>query len=264
MIRSFFNLKDLPFKKNIGTELLFKPASFKEGLSRLEYIKSNPGFMLITGDSGTGKTSLLRSFVASINSNYYQHFYIPLATVSIVDFYRQLNSYLNGVTVFRKAHAFSTIQEGIKNMVKNYKKVPIIIFDESHLLKNDNFFELQIIFNFEFDSISPAIVIIIGQSHLRDRLSRDILYSFRRRISLKYHLLPLPKEETVAFIVHSLSIVGGSKNLFSDSALEAIYNNTQGNLGIISSLALKALFACAYDNQKQVTEEHVFQASKEI
>ena len=264
MIRAYFNLKDLPFRKDISEENIYKHSFFKEGTSRLNYIKDNRGFMLLTGDPGSGKTTLLRTYVNYLNNNAYKTFYIPLATVSILDFYRQLNFYLNGTRIFRKAELFTSIQDGIKNLVKNRKKVPIVIFDECHLLKNENFYELQIIFNFDFDSINPAIVILAGQTHLRDRLHRDILTSFKQRISIKYHVLPLKKENLYEYVKHSIKLVGGTNDMFSESALEAIFNTTQGNIRETNNIALKSIFAAAYDKKNQVTEEEVYKASKEI
>ncbi|MEK6558335.1 MAG: AAA family ATPase, partial [Candidatus Margulisiibacteriota bacterium] len=163
-----------------------------------------------------------------------------------------------------KVELFRQIQEGIKSLVQNRKIVPVFIFDEVHLMKNENFSELQLILNFDFDSVMPAIVILAGQSHLRDRLSRDIFTSFDQRISLKYHLIPLGKKECDAYIHNALKQVGGQDSLFSPNALDAIFNNTQGNLREIANLATKALLATAMAKKYVVTEEEVFQASKEV
>jgi type II secretory pathway predicted ATPase ExeA len=264
MIRSFYNLKTLPFQKNININDLYESQTFKEASSRMEYIKENKGFMLLTGDPGAGKSTLLRNLSSSLNKNSYECFYIPLSTVSILDFYRQLCFYLTGEKLSKKAQLFSSIQNGIKNRVRNNKKVPVIIFDEVHLLKNENFNELQIIFNFDFDSVNPAVVILSGQSHLRDRISRDILTSFRQRISMRHHMLALNKEELTSFINHSMENVGSINSIFSHSAIEAIFNHTRGNLRETCNLSLKALYVGAKKQNPQITEEEIFQASKEI
>jgi type II secretory pathway predicted ATPase ExeA len=220
--------------------------------------------MLLTGDPGSGKSTLLRSFSSTLNKNSYECFYIPLSTVSILDFYRQLCFYLTGERLSKKAQLFASIQNGIKSRVKNNKKVPVIIFDEVHLLKNENFNELQIIFNFEFDSVNPAVVILAGQSHLRDRISRDILTSFRQRISIKHHMLTLDKKELTSFIHHSMENVGSLNSIFTDSAIEAIYNHTRGNLRETCNIGLQSLYVGAKKQNLQITEEEVFQASKEV
>lgn len=264
MILTHFNLKDRPFKKDVDVADLFEGSGFKEAAKRLDYLKNNRGIMLFTGEPGTGKTTLLRSFNASLNQNCYQVFYLPLATVKVMDFYRQLNYSLGGDQICRKTDLFISIQKGIKNMVTNRKIVPVFVFDEAHLLINDNFSELQIVFNFDFDSVMPAIVILAGQSHLRDKLSREVNTSCNQRITMKYHLTPLSKAELAQYIQHSLTIVGGSVDLFSESAMEAIFNNARGNVRVSGNIATKALMAAAIANKSSVTEEHVFQAAKEL
>ncbi len=264
MIRTHFNLKDLPFKKDVTVNNFFKSSVFEEGLQRLDYLKNNRGVMLLTGEPGVGKTSLLRFFTENLNKNNYQIYYLPLSTVTVIEFYRQLNFSITGEYIHSKARLFRNIQQEIRNLVQNRKIVPVFIFDESHLLKNENFYELQIILNFDFDSVTPAMVILCGQSHLRDKLSKGIHAAFNRRISLKYHLIPLPKSETFDFIRHSLSIVGASDSLCSEPALEAIFNNSQGNLYLIANITTKALLAAAIAKKSTVSEEEVFLAAKEI
>lgn len=264
MIRPFYNLKMLPFQKDINIAKLYKSSSFNEGIARIEHIKENRGFMLLTGDPGAGKSTLLRYFAHSLNSSAYEYFYIPLATVSILDFYRQLCYYLTGERLSKKAQLFSSIQNGIKNRVKNNKKIPVIIFDEVHLLKNENFNELQIIFNFDFDSVNPAVIVLSGQSHLRDRISREILTSFRQRISIRHHMLTLNKEELTLFINNSMENAGSVNSVFGNSAIESIYNTTRGNIRETCNLALRALYIGAKNQCQQVTEEEIFKASKEV
>jgi type II secretory pathway predicted ATPase ExeA len=264
MILIHFNLKDMPFKKDCPTDTLFTSSVFQEGVTRLDHIREHRGVFLLTGDPGSGKTTLLRHFHSHLNQNAYHTFYIPLATVTVMDFYRQLNHALGGTGTYRKADLFRNIQEGIKTLVQNRKIVPVFIFDEVHLMKNENFTELQILLNFEFDSVMPAIVILAGQSHLRDRLSREIFRSFDQRIALKYHLIPLGKKECTEYIHNGIKRVGGMDSIFSANALEAIFNNTQGNLREIASLATKALLATAIAKKNTVSEEEVFQASKEV
>ncbi len=96
--------------------------------------------------------------------------YIPLSTVGVVDFYKQLNDKLKGESLSLKCVLFKSIQERIIDMAVNQNRVPLIIIDEVHLLKNENFFELQIITNFNMDSLDPAILILSAQNHLNDRL----------------------------------------------------------------------------------------------
>ena len=238
MIKSFFKLKTYPFAKDISSQNVFRSNVFNELSSRLDYIKKNRGLLLLTGEPGVGKTVAVRAFVESLNPNLYFSSYIPLATVSQIEFYRQLNIKLTGNFLHRKVDLFNSIQHSIKDLVTNQKKVPVIIIDEAHLLKPENLYEIQIILNFDIDSTNPAIFIMIGQSHLRDKITQPIHISLNQRFSMKYHVIPMNKIETVDYINHRLTICGAKHNIFSDSACEAIFQNTGGVPRNIDNIAL--------------------------
>lgn len=264
MIKAFYNFKALPFQKNIGSEDIFPSTASKELFQRLEYMKQNRGMMMVTGMPGTGKTVHLRAFVEKLNPNLYKSFYLPLATVNTMDFYRQLAISLAGQAPWRKAELFGVIQDSIKNYVSNNKKLPIIIFDEAHLLKHDNFYELQIISNFGMDSQDPALFIMAGQPHLREKILNPIHQSFNQRITLKFHLNFLSKEDTYDYISHQLALAGKKEPLFDKSAIEAIYKNSTGTPRIINALAIKCLTLGALERKNMLTQEEVYRASKEL
>jgi general secretion pathway protein A len=264
MIKAFFGFKSYPFGKELPVKDVFPSTVYQEVLSRLDYIKKNRGLMLLTGEPGVGKTVALRSFVENLNPGLYSCCYIPLSTVSPIEFYRQLNLRLTGVFRHRKVDLFHSIQTAIRDMVTNQKKVPVIIIDEAHLLPPQNLYEIQIILNFDIDSTNPAIFILTGQSHLRDKIAQHVNLSLSQRFSIKFHLTPLDKTETAAYIAHRIAVCGCKRSPFSDTALEAIFQNTQGAPRSIDNLALKSLTLAAIENKSSVTEEEVFAASKEL
>ena len=264
MLEAFWNLTGTPFDKSIKPDQLFISNAVKELLSRLDYMKQQRGIMLISGQPGTGKTTVLRAFSAGLSQLSYQCCYVPLATVNVLDFYRQLNQKLAGENYHYKAQLFESIQHRIKELVANTKKIPVIIFDEAHLLKNENFTELQILLNFNMDSTDPALVILAGQPHLADRLMRPMLKSFYQRIMLKYQLLPLKKDEVQPFIEHHLQLKGCQKSPFSDNAIEAIFKNTAGIPRLIAALAFHTMTLGMMQKTTILTEEQVFQAAHEL
>lgn len=264
MSNSFFGFKRKPFTKDLDTKDLFLTDSVKELFSRLDYMKKNLGLMLLTGEPGIGKTLSLRAFIESLNTNLYLPIYIPLSTVSALEFYRQLNLKLTGEFKSRKVDLFNSIQNAIKDYVTNRKKVPVIIIDEAQLLKHDNLHEIPIILNFDFDSTNPVLFIMIGQSHLRDKIAMPIHISINQRIALKYHLTGFNKKETADYIQHRLKIAGCGQNIFSGQALEAIFQNSAGVPRIIDNITSKALTLAAMKNISAITEEEVFSASKEL
>lgn len=264
MIEAYFNLKKTPFPKDIDPKDIFASDCTREIRQRFEHMKQHRGIMLLTGLPGAGKTLHLRAFVDSLNKNLYKYFYIPLSTVNILDFYRQLSASLGVEPPYRKAQLFACIQSAIQDYVENMKKIPVIIFDEAHLFMNESFYELQIITNFNLDSIDPAIFILAGQPHLRDRLLGPIHQSFNQRIFLKFHLTPLFRDETVDYVNHHLQLAGATSPIFSQNALSAIYQVSAGVCRIINKLAVKTMTIGALEKKDTLTEEEVYRASKEL
>lgn len=264
MIQAFYNFKTMPFVKDIKGDEIFFSAGSRELFQRLEYMKENRGIMLVTGMPGVGKTLHLRAFVEKLNPNLYEYFYFPLSTVNTLDFYRQLSMALGGEAAWRKSLLFSSIQNYIKHYVSNNKKIPVIIFDEAHLLKHENFQELQIISNFNMDSQDPALFILAGQPYLRDKLSSPIHQAFNQRITLKFNLTAFGHDETVEYIRHQLELAGQKEPLFSQEALHAIYKNSDGTPRLINTLATKCLTLGALEKKERITQEEVYCASREV
>jgi general secretion pathway protein A len=264
MLEAFYNLKRLPFQKDINPKELFLCGASEELSGRLEHMKRKRGIMLITGAPGTGKTLHIRAFVEKLNPNLFKPVYTPLSTVNIIDFYRQLSVLLTGEASYRKSQLFNSIQTSIRNYVLNNKKTPVIIFDEAHLLKIENFYELQIITNFNMDSSDPALFILIGQPHLRERLLIPVLQPFNQRISLKYHLPALTKEEAASYIRHHLSLAGLKEPMFNQNALNAVYQNSAGIPRMINALCIKTMTVGSSGKKEVLTEEEVFRATHEL
>ena len=200
MYRAYYQLQKSLNRKSIPVCELFVSDSLREAQARLDYMKDKGGFTLISGAPGVGKTTLVRSFGESLDTRFFKIAYAPLSTVSVIEFYRQLSFLLAGDIPQRKDLLFRTIQNTIMEMAVNQKTIPIIILDDAHFLKNENFFELQLISNFNFDSLSPALFILIAQPHLVERLKRPAFESFYQRINLKINLQPFTLKETQLFI----------------------------------------------------------------
>ncbi len=264
MYKAFYGLSRPLFPKNIEAANMFSHEAFTELAGRLDYMKIQRGIMLLTGEPGTGKTTAVRKFTSQLNPDLFMPLYIPLATVAIGDFYKQLNDILKGDLCSAKSLLFKSIQARIIHYGVQLNKVPIIIIDEAHLLKNDNFFELQIITNFNMDSIDPALFILIAQSHLNDRLARSFLESFNQRINMKFNMPALTPKEVTDYIQHHISLAGGSKDILTDNACKAIHNLTGGIVRKIGQLVIKTLSVGVSCKKHILTEEEVLAASKEM
>ena len=264
MYRQFFGFTDDVFSKSISVEDMFKTDSFRELNKRFDYMKKHRGIMLLTGDAGTGKTAALRNFISNLSVKSFCPIYLPLSTVAVGDFYKQLNTALQGEHSFGKSKIYSSIQKQIINLSVNRNLIPVIIFDEAHLLRDQNYHELQIITNFQCDTVSPALFIISGQSILQDRLRGYNLESFNQRLSLKFHIPPLSPEETKKYILHHFSICKCSSQILKDAAFEAAFNISRGIPRVIGNIVIKALMLAASRKEQTIDEEIILSASQEV
>lgn len=294
MYRPYYRLQKNVNHKDIAVEDLFNCTGYKEARARLDYMKDKRGLVLVSGLSGVGKTTLLRSFAESLDPKSFKIDYVPLSTVSVNDFYRQLAYLLSGQTLYKKDILFRTIQQAITELAVNKKIIPIIIFDDAHFLKNENFFELQILSNFNFDSLSPALFVLIAQPHLQDRLKRPVFDSFYQRIAMQINLQPLSCQETKDFIVQVLKNaagVGGSgaatgagdslslqtsnastvststsryENLFTPQACQLIFKCSGGIPRLIAKIMEKALIYGSAHQLDTLDENVIYQIEPEL
>lgn len=246
MYRPYYRLQKNVNHKDIAVEELFNSTGYKEARARLDYMKDKRGLVLVSGLSGVGKTTLLRSFAESLDPKSFKISYAPLSTVSVNDFYRQLAYLLSGQTLYKKDILFRTIQQAITELAVNKKIIPIIIFDDAHFLKNENFFELQILSNFNFDSLSPALFVLIAQPHLQDRLKRPVFDSFYQRISMQINLQPLSCQETKDFIVQVLkNAAGGDATVSIVSTVSTVSTSTSRYENLFTPQACQLIFKCS-------------------
>ena len=263
MIQARFGLKDLPFAKSIATRDLYQWPGLEELTARLEMAKSSRGVMLLTGDPGLGKTVAVRKFVDSLNNEHYVCCYLPLATVTVLDAYGQLNRALGGTEVRSKSRMFEEIQRGVAAMTDRGKQ-PVIIFDEADLLKSAMFDELRILLNFEMDSQDPLLLILVGQPQLLAKLSLRIHLPFRQRVAMRYRMPPMDEEQTRGYVDHHLKLVGRKQRLFTDEAMMQLFVQSGGVAQVVGNLALTAMTEAALAGKDVVELEEVIVASKEV
>ena len=264
MFKSFYGLTSDPFLKSIETKEHFKSKDFNEALSRLEFLKNAKGFGLITGEPGVGKSFLLRYFVNSLNPNLFKPVYIPISTLTVMDFYRALCSGLGIIPSHKKVIMFKQIQESIYTYHQSKNITPVIIVDEAQFLKNSVLDDLRIIFNFEMDSKDYAILILSGQTPFITQISRQPHEALRQRIVVNYYLKGLTKDETNEYVKSRLESCGCYEPIFTDSAYELLYSSSNGSIRTLNSLVRMCLISVANKKLKSIDSEVVFMAQNEL
>lgn len=264
MYQQYFGFSSEPFAADLPPEKLFRFGSFIELQKRFEHLCTYRGIMVLTGHPGSGKTTALRYLIAGLNQKTHLPVYLPLSTVSVFEFYRQFNKVLGGEEYYYKSDIYRSIQDQIITWSVTKGMLPVIVFDEAHLLKDQNFRELQIILNFKMDSIMPLALILSGQPVLSRRLQSCSLDSFNQRVLLKYALGPLSEDETIQYIKHGLELTGRQDSVITAAACKVVYQKSKGVPRRIGSLVKTALLYCASVKSKIVDADEVLISSREV
>jgi type II secretory pathway predicted ATPase ExeA len=265
MIQPYYGLKKMPFPKELKTDQMFESFDVKEAFTRLQVLKQNRGIFCLTGEPGSGKTSVLRKFVEGLNPQTHTHCYTPHATVNRNDLYRQLNTLLRLPPRIRKSDLFDQIQRAITELHDQQGKTPVIILDETHLMDHDTLQELILITNFQMDSRVPFLLILIGQPDLRDKLKRRIHEPLNQRITLRYHMAGITDDEEARnYILHHLKLAGRSDPLFEDQAYPMIKQLGQGLPRKMGNLAQAAMTLGMVKKVHSISADLIVKASDGI
>jgi type II secretory pathway predicted ATPase ExeA len=235
-----YGLEYNPFVKNVE-DTLYESADLKEATYRLNYLKDIKGFGVLTGDPGKGKTTIVRSWCKSLNRSLFKVVYIPLSTLTVMEFYRTLAMELGLEPCFQKNRNFKAIQDEISRLASDKRMTPVIILDEANYLKSATLNDLKILFNFEMDSKDKAIILLVGLPVLNNTLNLTIHEPLRQRIAISYNLDGFTKSETKDYVKNKLSKAGCLIEIFSESAYEAIANSSNGIAREIDRIVNRAL-----------------------
>ena len=261
MYHAFYSLAATPFSKENKNSFVSK--SFKEAVIRLEYLQKTRGMGLMTGESGAGKTFVLRSFASKLNQSLFKVVYFPLSTGTVNDFYRGLILKLGEEPRFRKVELFEQIQTRVINLFKNKRVTPVFILDEMHMAPNKMLLDLGLLFNFYMDSLNPFILILAGLPSLKNRLATAPSQPLNQRIVMRYTMEPLQREEVKQYILYNLEKAGMKHPLFTEDALEAVASLSQGWPRIINNICENSLLLGTQMRKKMVDAEIVRLAALE-
>jgi general secretion pathway protein A len=264
MYRKHFGLTGHPFGKDLVPEDLFVSAANRELEVRLNHLLDLRGIGLVTGEVGSGKTTLCRKVVSSLHGGLYRVFYVCLSTGNTMDTYKSIAWEL-GIPIERnRAGLYRCIRVEVTRLCVETKVRPILIVDEAQLLRSDVLENLRLLTNYEMDSQNRLCLVLVGQAELRRRLSMAVHEALSQRIVVRHHLGGLSREELPLYLAHLLRLAGTELSLFEPAAVEALFQATNGLPRKVNLLAHHALTAAALGRAKVVSPEHVQAASPEV
>jgi general secretion pathway protein A len=264
MYSKYFGLTRYPFVKNLPPEDLFAGLGQAEAEARLRHLLDLRGIGLITGEVGSGKTTLCRKVASTLHNGLYRVFYVPLSTGNVMDMYKSIAWELGLPTERNRASAFRVIRAEITRLCLEAKQRPVLIVDEAQHLRNDVLEDLRLLTNYEMDSENRLCLILVGLTELRRRLGMAVHESLAQRVVVRHHLSGLARDELPDYIQHLLRLAGCELPLFEPAAEEAIFQATHGMPRKVNRLAHYALGAAAIAKKKTVDIEHVQTALDEV
>ncbi len=241
MYKEFYGLKEKPFTRTPDPRFLYQSRKHAEALARLQHAVEEQDIVLLTGEIGSGKTTLSRAFIDSLDRGYHPVLIIN-PRLSPSQLLRTVALRLGMDDESRYRHG---ILEGINaKLYELYEleRKPVIIIDEAQLIPGKaTFEELRLLTNFQLDDRNLLALVLIGQTELRDRLNRKPYRALRQRIAMQFHLGPLDREETDSYVQHRLQVAGRGERLFDDGALALLYDHSSGVPRRINIIAGNAL-----------------------
>ncbi len=262
MMEAYFGVKRLPFSKEIKSTDLITNFDAREAAARLDHIKQYRGIMCLTGEPGSGKTSIVRKWVEDLNPQSFLHCYTPHVTISRSELYRQTNALLNLPQKIRKSDLFRQIQAAIWHQY-SHGKVTCIILDECQMMDHATLQELVLLTNFEMDSRLPFILLLIGQPEFKDTLVRSIHEPLRQRITLRYHMSGLSVEETKSYVEGHLRLAGRVDPLFDEAVFSVLHQLSSGLARKINKLCLAAMQLVMIEKRKFITPDDILKVATE-
>ena len=240
-----FGLAQAPFTKELRSADLFTAKGHADALARLQSAVEVKASGLLIGDSGVGKTCVLRALERELNPARYRVTYMHHANVSPRDFYRQLSMVLGLEPKASPSAMFRQVQAHLEELADDQKVHPVLLLDEAQLIQSSMLEQLHILLNFRMDSKAFLSVFLVGLPELRERLSRNVFTSLSARLSARVNLEPLSASDIDGYLRHRMSIAGSAQEVFSEDAVLSIGEATGGVLRRVDVLAQECLEVAA-------------------
>lgn len=266
MYRDFFNLSGKPFQLSPDARFFFPSKEHKRALSFLQYgLSQADGFIVVTGDVGTGKSTLVQALLADLDADEMR--VANLVTTQLGEDDTLAMVAMNfGLKIEgdSKARILKDLEHLFVQITKNGQRA-LLIVDEAQNLPPKSVEELRMLSNFQHEGKPLLQIFLLGQEEFRDTLLSEGFEQLRQRIIATYHLNPLSEEETRTYIEHRLGRVNWEGNpAFASEAFKEIFFYTEGVPRRINNLCDRLLLFCYLEEQNSIDGQTVSTVAEEI
>ncbi len=266
MYERFFGLREKPFNMTPDARYFFPSVRHTDALNHMVYaIEERRGFVVITGDIGSGKTTLSRILLQKLD---------PSTKTAIVRNTHLTAKELVALTLDEleipydpkrtKTHLIGRLNEFLIDQLQENNNV-VLLIDEAQNLNVSVLEEVRMLSNLETDREKLIQIILMGQPELKPKLMLKELAQLRQRVTLHYHLSPLNDEETASYVSHRMHVAGANGTpVFDPEALQRVFEHTRGVPRLINALCDRALLTGYVNEVNQVGSDIIDEVAKEL
>ena len=265
MYERFFGLVDAPFRLTPDPRYLFLSPKHADALAHLRLgLEESSGFVCITGDVGTGKTTLLRSFLAGLGQDT-STAYIFNPTLSPLELLQTINAEFGIAGGNSRRDLIEALNAHLLRQREAGRRC-IVVIDEAQAVSIEVLEQLRLLSNLETTTEKLLRIVLVGQPQLRGLLLHPELVQLNQRITLRWHIGPLSRSETAAYVGHRIDVAsqGQAPQIFSRLAVRHIHHYADGVPRLINMVAHRALLAAFAAGQRTVSARCVRRVYREI
>lgn len=264
---SYFGLTEPPFNITPDPMFLYRSGSHREALAQLSYgITARKGFVVLTGEVGTGKTTLIHSLLRELGEDCH--------TALIFSVIADPNDLLRWVCEEFRLIEPKEVRHGIHDylvllnefLLEKYRRGEncALVVDEAQNLSSGVLESIRLLSNFETSKDKLLQIILVGQPELSVRLNSQDLRQLKQRIALRYELRPLDFSQCEEYIATRMKVAGGELNIFTSDAVDAIYRYSRGTPRLINVLCDNALLTGYALAKKQIDRSIIEEVSRDL
>lgn len=264
MYNDFYNLTLSPFKISCDPAFMWFGEKHQEALATLKYgILDNKGFLLLTGDVGTGKTSLINALIQSLEQDII-YTSVPDPSLIKLDFFNYIAASFGIDKEFTSKGAFLAHFKNFLLSASEKNKKVLLIIDEAQLMTQEMLEEIRLLSNIEKPDAKLINIFFIGQNEFNEILNRPQNRAVLQRMTLNFNLDPLTPEEVDAYIRHRLKVAGTQERIFDWDAVQEIFLYSGGFPRRINILCDHSLLSGFVKEQRLIDATIVKECAKEL
>lgn len=266
MYTEFYKLKGEPFLLTPDHRFYFESKVHAQAMAHLMYgLSRGEGFIVITGDVGAGKTTIVQRLCATVDNHQVMAAHVVTTLLQGAELLRMVCHAFKIRNVPEKKDAvLLCLQDYFEGLARDGRKA-LLVIDEAQNLSPSALEELRMLSNFQIGAQAPCQIFLIGQPQFRQTLAHPNLEQLRQRVIASYHLGPMSREECAQYLAHRLKHVGWNNDpVFTDDAIQAIFDFTYGMPRQINTLCSRMLLYGFLDNLHKFSADDVARVATDL